>query len=519
MWMISAYCIAAASGMVSLWRQFQMLQQNSYFPRRYGGWVKQSYPVEAALESIGFCAATLLYTRDSGWQLALCCAALLAIRLVLCVRQHRQSIKKLVLTSRVKRLFAAAFLVFAALLVLIFALGELAAEICRMVLFALALVTPLAALLAWALTKPFEAAVGKHYINDAKRILKSAPQLTVIGVTGSYGKTGTKFILQRMLSEKYNVVATPQSFNTPMGVVRTVREHLRPETQVFLCEMGAKKRGDVKEICDIVQPRFGLITSVGAQHLDTFHSVENVFKTKFELMDAAGAANTFIYGESAEIRARLDRCAGAVVYGGADAAFRAENVRYTKDGSVFDLILDGVTVPVSTKLLGLNNVQNIVGAAALAQRLGVTANQIRFAVSALKPTEHRLELKSGPNGSRLIDDAYNANPEGSLDAVAVLGAFDGFKKTVITPGLIELGAKEYDCNFALGAAAAKVCDTVILVGENRSKPLADGVQSTGFGGALHIVSSFAEAMRIYAATADEASVVLLENDLPDNYLY
>ena len=173
----------------------------------------------------------------------------------------------------------------------------------------------------------------------------------------------------------------------------------------------------------------------------------------------------------------------------------------------------------STKLLGLHNVNNIVAAAAIAHELGVTAAQIQFAVSALKATEHRLELKAWNNGSLLIDDAYNANPEGSLEAVRVLGSFDGMRKVIITPGLIELGSREYECNRALGAEAARHCDEIIFVGKNRSKPLVEGALSEGYDeDRIHVVSSFAEAMSIYAPTADRNSVVLLENDLPDNYL-
>ena len=119
----------------------------------------------------------------------------------------------------------------------------------------------------------------------------------------------------------------------------------------------------------------------------------------------------------------------------------------------------------------------------------------------------------------LIDEAYHANPEGSVEAVNVLSSFEGMKKVIITPGLIELGEKEYDCNFNLGVCAANKCDVIILVGKNRSKPLADGIASTDFNKEnLHIVSSFKEAMEIYSTFADSNTVVLLENDLPDNYL-
>ena len=128
--------------------------------------------------------------------------------------------------------------------------------------------------------------ISHGYVKDARRILESMPGLTVIGITGSYGKTSTKNFLHSLLSVKYNVLMTPESYNTTMGVVRTVRERLRPTHQVFIVEMGAKNPGDIREICDLVRPKYGMITSIGEQHLETFKTLDNIIKTKFELADA-----------------------------------------------------------------------------------------------------------------------------------------------------------------------------------------------------------------------------------------
>ena len=170
-------------------------------------------------------------------------------------------------------------------------------------------------------------------------------------------------------------------------------------------------------------------------------------------------------------------------------------------------------------LLGKHSIVNITGAAALSAFLGVTAEQIRFAAASLKAAEHRLELKPYTAGSLLIDDAYNSNPEGCLEAVRVLASFEGMKKVLVTPGLVELGPREYECNYTFGLEAAGKCDIIILVGKNRSKPIREGVEAGGFGREnLYVVSSFAEAMGVYSKIADKNTVVLFENDLPDNYL-
>ena len=305
-----------------------------------------------------------------------------------------------------------------------------------------------------------------------------------------------------------------------MGVVKTVRTAIKPQTQVFICEMGAKSLGDIKEICDIVSPDYGIITSVGEQHIETFKSVDNVFKTKFELADAVGKKGgiTLANLDSEGIRDRADR-RNDVSYFGEGTKYSAKNIFCGESGTTFDLCLDGGEFTVSTRLLGFHSVADILAAAAMAHILGVSDNDIKFAISSLKPTEHRLELKSYINGSLLIDDAYNSNPEGCLEAVRVLGSFKNRKKVIITPGLIELGDREYDCNYALALQAAKYCDIIILVGQNRSKPMLDAINTTDFNKEnVYVVSSFKEAMEIYTPMANGDSIVLLENDLPDNYL-
>ncbi len=511
--------LAAATSVFTITRQFQMLQQNSYFPSRYTKWLKDNFPYIYIF--IFFISSAIFCLRLYLLQ-TLFIAFVLGFSVAEAVTLQKKSIKKLVFTARIKRLYAASIAV-NLILILIYAIApqSLVGNICSVLLFLVTLIPPVLTLISWGITLPIEKSFTKWYINDAKKILKSRPNLKVIGITGSYGKTTTKFILTRILSEKFNTVCTPQSFNTPMGVVRTVREMLKPQTEIFVCEMGAKNIGDIKEICDIVNPDIAMITSVGAQHLETFKSVDNVFNTKFELADAVAknGGKCFVNGDSAEIISRINN-ADYCVYGTNESFdFNAENITYGKNGSQFDVDLDGEKLTLNSRLLGMHSIINIVGAVGIAHTLGVSNEDIKFAVASLKPYEHRLEMKPSVNGSIMIDDAYNANPEGSIEAVRVLGSFDGMKKVIITPGLIELGSKEYDCNRRLGLEAAGICDIIILVGKNRSKPLADGVNSTDFNkDNLFIAGSFMEAMEIYTGFADSNTVLLIENDLPDNYL-
>lgn len=515
----TAFCLAGA--MFSLVRQLQMLQQNSYFPSRYFKWLKESYSVESSLSVAAFGLSSILFAFGYYIFITVLFAALLVWRIFNCISVYKNSIKKIVFTKRIIRLFVSAGIVLVLLAVLLnIGISKTADTVFFNVFSFLSCLTPVLTLISWAITLPVEKAAAKKYIADAKKRLAENKNLKVIGITGSYGKTTTKFILTRILSEKYNTVCTPHSFNTPMGVVRTVREYLRPNTEIFVCEMGAKNIGDIKEICDIVNPQYGIITAVGEQHLDTFKSVDNVFKTKFELNDAVvkNGGICLVNGGNENINKRVKPDNNTVFFG-ENSNYRAENISFSKNGTSFDLILKNDRIPVSTRLLGRHSVTDIVASAGLAHILGVSNEDIAFAISALKPTEHRLELKKFKNGSLIIDDAYNSNPEGCIAAVETLSNFDTMKKAVITPGLIELGEKEHDCNFNFGTACAKVCDFIILVGERYCAPVKEGALKSGFDKEkLFEAKSFSQALEIFLKLADDNTVCLLENDLPDNYL-
>ena len=517
---IAVCIIAAITPLFAMYKHFHMLQQNSYYPSRYTKWLYDAYFTRLLLLTVIFCALTLLVKYDILYSLIIISVYAVA-QIFIAFWDRKKSIKRLVITSRVCRLYTAALLVQFALFFATILTENLVRGVFFSVLILLSVFSPLLILISWGLTYPIEKLMSAIYIADAKRKLQSVAGLRVIGVTGSYGKTSTKFILARILSEKYNVLATPQSYNTPMGVVKTIRESLKARTQIFVCEMGAKNIGDIKEICDIVNPTDAIITSVGPQHLETFKTIENVFNTKFELYDACqkNGGRVYVNMDSRHIAENIGEknCIG---YSLNQGSVYAKNISYSREGSSFTIVFaSGEKIDVSTKLLGRHNVLNIVGAAAIAYDLGVTAEQIRFAVSHLEPTEHRLELKNFVAGSLMIDDAYNANPEGCVEAVNVLSNFKGMKKVIITPGLVELGDKEYDFNYRLGLAAAKTCDYIILVGRRRAIPLNDAISKSDFDlSKRYIVGSFKEAVEVLSTFADSNTVVLVENDLPDNYL-
>lgn len=369
---------------------------------------------------------------------------------------------------------------------------------------------------------PIENHINNNFCKKATKTLKSIPDFKVVGITGSYGKTSTKYIINTILSQKYNSLMTPESYNTTMGVVKTINDKLKPIHQLFVCEMGAKYKGDIKEICDIVHPDFGVVTAIGPQHLDTFGTVENVAKTKLELVDSLpnNTGIAFVNWEDENIRkAKITK--KIVKYGlNKSADYYADNIQITEKGSSFDVIMpNNKKINVKTKLLGSLNVLNIVAGVAIADKLGLSEEQIKMGVKFIKPVEHRLELRPNPNGSIIIDDSYNSNNRGAKMALEVLGSFKGRQRILITPGIVELGNKSYEINKELGKEATKHSDFIILVGEKQAGPMLDGLKEAKFPKDKTMVAkNLDEAIKKMYELMDSNTVVLLENDLPDNYL-
>lgn len=379
---------------------------------------------------------------------------------------------------------------------------------------------PIVMVLANLINMPIEKLITRYYTNDARKILRRSPRLTVIGITGSFGKTSTKYFLNSLLSVKYNVLMTPGNYNTTLGVVRAVRELLKPIHEVFICEMGARHIGDIKEICDLVHPKYGIITSIGEQHLESFGTIENIAKTKFELADCVcenGLA--FLNFDSQQVRAHAP-AKNMVSYGSSKGVdYTSCDISVTAEGTRFAVVDPaGEKTEFKTRLLGEHNVQNIMAAIAVCHKLGVEMKKIQPAVRALESVPHRMELIRGA-GYSVIDDAYNSNPKGAKAALDTLALCEG-TKILVTPGMIELGARESELNCEFGAQAAAVCDYIALVGAKQTEPIKRGILGAGFDESKLFVGATLQEALAFAQKAGAIGTpkfVLLENDLPDNY--
>ena len=437
------------------------------------------------------------------------------------VMQVKKAKKPFVVTMRVKRTYITSAILFTLICAAVgFMLTGDEPKLYVIGLFPLLLPlwVALGGLCAW----PIEKLVSEMYFRDAQKKLAAWPDLIKIGITGSYGKTSVKFILGTILQEKFQVLVTPSSFNTPMGVTRIIREKLMPAHQVFVAEMGARHVGDIKELCRLVHPHHGVLTSVGPQHLDTFHTLERIKSTKYELMDAIPDGGCcFFPDDKAICRELFDKTRKekrlCSIHGDADDAdVWATDIHVSSEGSSFMLHTMNESILCQTRLLGEHNIQNIILAATVGLRLGMTLKQVARGISKITPVEHRLQLIPS-TGVTIIDDAFNSNPKGAQAALKVLREFEG-RRIIITPGMVELGAGEAEFNREFGQMMADCVDVAILVGKKHTAPIADGLKAAGFPQEnLHVVSTLDEASAILRRIGRPGDVALFENDLPDNY--
>ena len=526
-------------------RALHMLQLDSYANHRLVQWLL-AQPRSRLLEApSGLCQVLFLSLAlvlptgfvDGTFLLAawvVCEAGLL----LYAYRQAEPPKKPLVYTGRARRILGASLAISGAVMGFgtWLALSSLQPDLSTalsphavlvIVLAALAVIqlSPLMTVLANLILSPVQNAINRTYLRRAQHRLRDVQPL-VIGITGSYGKTSTKYLLEHLLAGHRRVLKTPLSYNTMMGVCRVINENLAADTEVFIAEMGAYRQGDIKELSEFVHPTIGILTAIGPQHLERFKTIDNIQATKYELIEALPASGVAIFNnDDPRCRALAHRTTHVRVmrYGLQTAEqgldLWAEHIAMGPEGLSFTMVSqDGRRVAVRTILLGHHNVLNILGASCAALAIGIPLLDLAKAIQELPPVPHRLQLLDNGSGVTVIDDSYNSNPVGATEALEVLASFTTGQRILVTPGMIELGPLEAQLNEALGAKAAEVCDYVVLVGVERTKPLVAGLKARNFPPEkIRVVRDLKGATIVLPTIVGVGDTVLFENDLPDLY--
>ena len=531
-------CLARA--IVRTTSGLHILQLDGYKTGRYLKWTRQHlkhcFEVKEILVIGGLLVLTAFYPQyHDTWFFPVLCVAWGGLQVYFSTRRKKVEVKKpLVYTARAKRVFGLSICLLAGLATTLVLIAKTSPW--RIAIFLFSEISVINLTIANLLIYPLERTINGAYLFSARKRIRTL-QPRVIGITGSYGKTSTKYILHQILSQKYNTLMTPDSYNTPMGICKVIRGDLTAEHEIFIVEMGAYKRGDIRELCNLASPEIGILTAVGPQHLERFKSIENIAKGKYELIESLPADGLAVFNCDNEICAgladkreqtgspvrRYATEASPVVSVANTADLIATNVRYTDNGLAFTVHantqkFDITDTEIQTRLLGKHNVSNILAAVTVAMECGMELEEIREAVANVEPVPHRLQLTAGAGGVTIIDDSFNSNPVGAKAALEALNEIGEGKKVLVTPGMVELGEREYKENRQLGEQAADVCDLVILVGPTRTTPILEGLKAAEYPSQQIIVALNLEEVKQHLARQVQAGdVVLFENDLPDNY--
>lgn len=515
-------------------RFLHMLQQNLYNENnRYLKWVfknaKQFFDIDLFIMVVALIGWLVIYDIDRLSLFAGIILIGLSIFLGLTWNgriKHDQNKKPLVITKRVKRLIITISILYFIPIVFVI-LNYDDKQLAWMMLFVISVLlflNPFVVFGANIINHPYERGVYHYYKRKAQNKLKSMPNLKIIGITGSYGKTSSKNILSDILNVRYNVLPTPRNLNTYNGLIMTVNNNMDKFTDIFIAEMGAYVKGEIKGLCDLVKPKYGILTTIGTAHLESFGSEENIISAKFELIESLPQDGFAILNgdDPKQVNYQLKNKVRTIWIGidNRDADVCAYNIQCSSKGTSFDVVFKDSSerYRFETKLLGKHSVYNILAGIACGVEFGIEIEDLQSAVKMVRPVEHRLELKK-LGVFYQIDDAYNSNPVGARNACQVLGMMDGIK-VVVTPGMIELGDKEAYYNKEFGKQIAEVTDYAVLIGEKRTKPIYEGLLTNGFDkDKIVVFNDVREAYAFINSLSDGKNEVfaLFENDLPDTY--
>jgi UDP-N-acetylmuramoyl-tripeptide--D-alanyl-D-alanine ligase len=512
-----------------------MLQQNLYNENnRYLKWLiknnNQFFDIDILTIAIALIGVFVIYDLEF---ISKICILIESLLLILIgskwykIIKNDQNKKKLVITARVKRLIFTTIILYAIpLIVLGINLNTYNYQTYWIIFLILCIMTYLNTIIVFIskiINTPVEKGVYNYYKNKAQNKLKSMTNLKIIGITGSYGKTSSKNILSDILNIKYNALPTPKNLNTYNGLIMTVNNYMDKFTDIFIAEMGAYVKGEIAGLCKLVKPKYGILTTIGTAHLESFGSEQNIIDGKFELIESLPSDGFAILNgdDEKQVNYKLKNNVKTIWIGikNKEADVVATNIKCSSKGTEFDVIFkaDNNKYHFETKLLGDHNVYNILAAIACGREFDIDIEDLIHAVKNVHPVEHRLEIKKLGNFYQ-IDDAYNSNPVGAENACKILGMMPGLK-VVVTPGMIELGEKEDYYNKIFGEQIAKVADYVVLIGENKTKPIKEGLLTKGFDKDKIIVfNDVREAYPFVGELALNNEVyALFENDLPDTY--
>lgn len=374
--------------------------------------------------------------------------------------------------------------------------------------------------LALLVTSPIERRQLNKFVHIAsKKLARISPR--VVGITGSFGKTSTKVYLAHLVSTTFNTLASPASFNNRAGLARTVNESLAAGTEVLIAEMGTFGEGEIADLCSWMKPEISAITSIGPVHLERFGTEDQIVVAKSEITETASVVVLNIDDHRLYDLSRKMEDLGKKVWRVSGNDIHADVA--VKDDDEGNLVLYVCQHRVGTMPDIDISRSNLAVSVAIALELGVSEETIAQLISSLPVAKNRLNVATAQTGVIVLDDTYNSNPAGSRLALRALERRKTPKNrsVVVTPGMIELGSKQFEENSYFGRAAAKISTDIVIVGYTNRKALLTGIQDANlenYSPNIVLVDNRLDAVSWVRKNLSSGDIVLYENDLPDHFL-
>ncbi len=367
---------------------------------------------------------------------------------------------------------------------------------------------PFITLVSLVLCMPIDFAVARYYIRKARHKLENS-NVTVIAVTGSYGKTSVKDMLCSLLDDS---ACASGSCNTPLGIAAYINKTDFYYVKYLVLEFGARKRGDIAELCRLYKPKYGIVTGVCAQHLSTFKSLDNVITAKRELVECLPENGVCVLNYADEI------AAGFVNAGECRKQLSNDDVsvqtnKITVDGTELSVSYRKTVKSVRLPQITAYTADTFLMCLKMCLTVGQSFTKTLQRAVNVRQTPHRMEISKAQN-CYIIDDGYNGNIVGVTSMAKTLNLFDRHK-TVITQGLVECGSKRKELNIQCGRILGEACDVAIVLGAN-AKFLEKGLKQTDC--TVFRVKNLKQAVAQAQGylNGPDNSILLFQNDLPDN---
>ncbi len=361
----------------------------------------------------------------------------------------------------------------------------------------------------------------KIYIFRARRKLASYQNLTVIGITGSYGKSSVKEFTAHFLAADFQVIKTPKNINSEIGIAKFILDSDFTGIDFFVCEMGAYTIGEIKLICDMVKPKVGVLTTIAEQHLALFGTVKNIQSAKYELLESIPENGLIITNADnplcTEFLKNL-KCKNIETCGSEEKnhpTFLLIRNTPSLKGLEFEGIYHGQRGEMNIPVLGSHYAYNAALAIMVAVNMEVNPNHIVEAGKTF-PTDLQGTLKKYTYGKAVIvDDSYNSNPAGFLSALEVLSLFPSKKeRIVITRGMLELGEQSASLHEKIGKELAQYCDELVLITPDFVEPIKKGIASKKQKITVQYIFEQQKLLEYVKTLKTKDCVLLLENRIP-----